>query len=145
VGFPSHGLLVRPHRAVVGHSGIVRGIRDPVQLAEAIRLACRDSGDERALVETDMRAHMNPTRMASIRTLAFRLVRRLRTACPACGTPGWGRVRSESGLPCSWCGGPTDLTSCDIFGCAGCDHEERFSRSDGLLHADPGQCPRCNP
>ncbi len=55
VGFPSHALLVRP------------------------------AGEAMARVQTDMRAHCNPTLMASIRQLSFRLTRRLGRLCPACG------------------------------------------------------------
>ena len=39
-------------------------------------------GAGRATGETDMRAHLNPTRMAAIRALAFRLVRRIARSCP---------------------------------------------------------------
>jgi hypothetical protein len=155
VGFPAHGLIVRPHSAKADAStaastaatpkAVFRGIRDPQRLAHALRQACRASPDQRALVETDMRAHMNPTRMAVIRALAFRLVRRITTPCPACSAPGWGLVESWAGLPCSWCGAPTALIHREVFGCAGCAHREERPRRDGLTHADPGQCPHCNP
>lgn len=90
-------------------------------------------------------APCNPTRMASIRRLSFRLVRRLRCLCPACQAPGWGRLESEPGLPCAGCGRPTELMLWEWFGCGRCDHRQRRPRSDGLGQADPGHCPRCNP
>lgn len=57
--------------------------------------------DGRVLLETDMRAHCNPTRMAAIRQLSFLLVRRLSSLCPSCGAPGWAVVDSEPGLRAS--------------------------------------------
>jgi hypothetical protein len=146
VGFPSHALIVRPSRSDPAQGPVVaRGIRDRTQLATELRRAAAVSGDGLALVETDMRAHLNPTRMASIRTLAFRLVRRIGHLCPACGAPGWGVVEVIAGLPCGWCGAPTELVRIERHGCVACSHREDRPRRDGRHQADPGQCPRCNP
>jgi hypothetical protein len=144
IGFPSHGVIVRPHHPPV--PGFAqKGIRDPALLAAAIGRCCRDSADGLALVETDMRAHMNPTRMASIRALAFRLVRRIATPCPRCQAPGWGVVELLPGLLCSGCGCATDLIRGEVHGCGSCAHREERPRPDGLRLADPGQCSFCNP
>ena len=148
IGFPAHAVIVRPHRGDPHSSDpppIVRGLQCPQALQQAIRGAAALSADGLALLETDMRAHRNPTRMASIRQLAFRLVRRIRTPCPSCGSPGWGLVGREPGLPCGWCGHPTALLRAEIHGCAHCDHRTEVPRRDGLQTADPGQCLHCNP
>jgi len=145
IGFPSHAVIVRPHQGQHHGQGIVRGLRCPQDLERAIRGAAAVSADGQALLETDMRAHCNPTRMASIRRLAFRLVRRIRTPCPGCGAPGWGLVDREAGLPCAGCGLPTALLRAEIHGCAHCDHRLAMPRRDGRQRADPGQCPQCNP
>jgi hypothetical protein len=97
------------------------------------------------LLETDMRAHCNPTRMASIRRLGFQLVRRLRQLCPACGAPGWGRVELIPGLPCRCCGTDTALVAQERWGCAACAHTALMPRPDGKAVADPMHCPWCNP
>jgi len=91
IGFPAHGVIVSPQRSDPHPSDpypIVRGLHSPEALAKAIRGATAHSADGLALLQSDMRAHCNPTRMASIRRLAFRLVRRIRTACPSCGYRG---------------------------------------------------------
>jgi len=148
IGFPAHAVIVRPHRGdphPSAPSRIVRGLYCPQALEQAIRGAAACSADGRALLETDMRAHHNPTRMVSIRRLAFRLVRRIRTPCPSCGSPGWGLVAQEPGLPCGGCGLPTELLRAEIHGCAHCDYRAEVPRRDGLLRADPQHCAQCNP
>ncbi|MEB3361100.1 MAG: DUF6671 family protein [Synechococcaceae cyanobacterium] len=145
IGFPSHAVLVRPGGGLPNPlPAVSKGIRALPELGHAIRVAA-STGDGRVLLETDMRAHCNPTRMASIRQLSFRLVRRLGRLCPACGAPGWGLVGQLPGLPCDWCDTPTDGTLWELFGCVRCAEQQRLPRADGLKVADPAQCPRCNP
>jgi len=144
VGFPSHALIVRPNQ---GQGAILvrKGLQTAPELQAALAEARQASADGLALVETDMRAHLNPTRMAAIRALAFRLVRRIARACPACGSPGFGRVELRLGLPCRWCGLATELVAAEVFGCVRCDHRQELPRRDGLEAADPGHCLSCNP
>jgi hypothetical protein len=142
VGFPTHAVIVRPS----GPGGAVaKGLQSLEQLTTALQWAAAHSHDGRVLLETDMRAHLNPTRMASIRRLAFRLARRIRSRCPACSAPGWGWVDGIPGLPCRWCGEPTPLTRLELHGCGACGHQHPMPRRDGMVKADPGQCPHCNP
>ncbi len=147
VGFPAHALIVRPNRPgpEAADTATRKGIRELDGLGRAIDAAAAASSDGLALVETDMRAHCNPTRMASIRRLSFRLMRRVATPCPACSSPGWGVVDRLEGLPCDWCGLPTPLIRWLVEGCAACNHRLTRPRPDGRLRADPGYCPRCNP
>jgi hypothetical protein len=145
VGFPSHALLVRPLGDGVPAQMLRKGIHEPETLRQALLWAAAAAPAGRVQLETDMRAHANPTRMASIRALAFQLVRRLRNPCPRCGSPGWGLVGNEAGLPCADCQQPTPLIRAEILGCAACGSEEHRPRHDGLRAADPGQCPHCNP
>lgn len=151
VGFPRHGLMVRPlgpePPGVIEPAAplVAKGIHHVASLMGAMTQASALAPAGQVRLETDMRAHCNPTRMASIRQLCFRLVRRLATPCPACGEPGWGRERSLAGLPCGWCGSATSLLRADLLACALCDHREQRPRADGLLQADPAHCPQCNP
>ena len=145
VGFPAQALVVGPNLAAAAVPPPAKGIRDPRRLGEAIRAATAMSGDGAALVQTDMRAHCNPTRMATIRRLACRLAARLNRRCPACGAPGFGRTGETGGLPCRDCGAPTSFIAREIHGCAACPHRESLPRSDGGVDADPRHCPRCNP
>lgn len=142
--FPTHGLIVEAHKPE-NHAPIFKGIVDRTALAQAVVFCARASADGQALIQTDMRAHMNPTRMASLRELAERLAARLSALCPACQTPGFGRTSVETGLPCSACGTATDLVLTEVFGCSVCDYKERRPRADGLEYTEPTYCPACNP
>lgn len=144
VGFPSHAVIVRPNTAGAGQV-IEKGLSDERAVEAAVARAARASGDALARVETDMRAHHNPTRMRSLELLARAFATRLATPCPACGTWGWGRSDVVRGLPCAWCGLPTDNVRFERWSCAACDHIEDRPRSDGLLEADPARCGHCNP
>ena len=78
VKFPRHAVVVTPHVASTDMPPI-KGIRSATELSDAILRAARSSSDQTVQLVTDMRAHLNPTRMAVIRALAFRLARRLAT------------------------------------------------------------------
>lgn len=122
-----------------------KGLRDRAALAAAIDDCLAASVEGRVRVETDMRAHLNPTRMRNIALLGERLVERLRMPCSRCGAPGFGRVDVVTGLPCADCGAPTAGILAEMHACGACGHREQRARSDGRTHADPAHCDRCNP
>ena len=142
--FPSHGLIVRPNSGL--QPGLLfKGITKFEALKEALERCASASADGLAHVETDMRAHMNPTRRQVLREVAVQLGRRLATLCPECRTPGWGLVDVVRGLPCEWCDGETELVRTEIHGCTCCEYRESHPRSDGLRVASPRDCSWCNP
>jgi hypothetical protein len=145
IRFPDHAVIVRPNAVEHTTPLVHKGLRSKDALARAIAECVAWSRDGLALVQTDMRAHMNPTRMATLGRLAALLCDRLGTPCPACGIPGYGQIDTEAGLPCRWCGAPSGLVRHFIFGCVSCEHREKRPRSDGLTQADPRHCPECNP
>jgi len=142
--FPSHAIVVRPNAGDPTLS-LHKGVTDVAELHQAIRECVQVSQDGLARLETDMRAHQNPTRMGEIALLAEKLAARVVQLCPACGAPGHGLIDVERGLPCEWCCSPTELVRHTIYGCSRCAERERRERGDGLQHAEPGQCHRCNP
>ncbi len=79
VGFPSHAVMVGSSSVPPSVDWLAKAVHSRGELA---------------------------TRMASIRRLAFQLVRRINASCPACAAPGWGLVRTIGGLPCSSCWPP---------------------------------------
>jgi hypothetical protein len=143
-GFPSHGLILQPSSRSE-RPLLFKGINTWDGLETAFHSSLTHSPNGKVWVQTDMRAHMNPTRMAVIGEVADKLAQRLATACPACGTPGWGSVRAERGLPCELCGKLTRMVVSDIFGCVLCEQTDRIPRSDGLAAAPQQYCKLCNP
>jgi ribosomal protein L37E len=137
-GFPSHGLVVAhgPEGRIVA-----KGLTDEASLARAFALAVRDSG--RAWIETDMRGHLNPTRMRNIERAAEALARKLASLCPACGTPGFDAAERVRGLPCADCGYPTREARAEVWRCVRCPHQE--VRDTAPAFADPARCQVCNP
>jgi len=139
-GLPTQALIVRPAAGQPDH--VVKGITDLTLLNAAIIAAAHQSADGLALVEPDLRAHHNPSRRLVLCRLADLLARRLATRCPACSTPGFGRVDSERGLLCRICETPTDAIHNEIHACPRCSHCVAVAVA---TTADPAWCPQCNP
>jgi len=144
LGFPSHGIILRPN-VWTDRKIIYKDTTNAAEFKAAFSASKAASSDGKVWLEADMRAHRNPTRMASIGRIARTLADRLATPCPACKAAGWGRVRVEEGLPCECCQAPTDIVAYEVFGCVICAHSEQRPRSDGLKAASPSNCSWCNP
>lgn len=143
-GFPAHALVVRPASRHAAHPAhLHKGITDRAELAHAVHRAAAASQDGYALLEADLRAHHNPTRQVVLRRLGRRLALRLRTTCPACGCPGYGRIATTPGLPCRACSRPTDLVRADVHGCPSCPRTDTETRP--VTTAEPVSCNGCNP
>jgi hypothetical protein len=157
--FPSHALIVRPNdhrpspisrvrRIITGKqtdSLIIKGIAGYEPLAEAIQKCRVQSSDGKAYIETDMRAHVNPTRQRVIRRLAIKLARRLQQICPQCECPGWGITGLSGSLPCGDCGIASEAHRYEDYSCAKCNHKVSRERRDGLIFVEAAECHRCNP
>ncbi len=138
IGFPDHALIAlddpaHPH-------WIQKGIQDEATLIRVVEAHPAQGGIH---LETDMRAMCNPTRMQVIEAATQDLIQKAQSRCPACQTPGYGRIRSLSGLRCQECGAPTAVTQAWIYGCLRCPHTETVPVSASW--ADPAQCGFCNP
>lgn len=144
-GFPDHAVIVRASLPRDRTDTVFKGIRDQAEVLRALDACKAVSLDGRARLETDMRAHLNPTRMRVLRQLAARLSSRLSVACPACNSPGFGTVGRRHGLPCSDCGSATDVPLAEVHGCASCSYAEERREPDAAKSADPRWCPVCNP
>ena len=141
VQFPSHALILRQGEGSLNklHKGITQW--DALfSLFDQLR-AEHDS----VWVETDMRAHLNPSRMDVIASAAHRLVARIQSACTACGAPGFGITEQVSGLPCDWCGTATRAELYAISECQRCGYRQEDWYRKGRKTEDPAYCERCNP
>jgi len=141
IGFPDHWLIVRPEHA--SHPKMSKDIDSWDKLARAVALSLSVSQSNTVFIETDMRAHANPTRMVNIAKAAAELAAKMTACCPICGVPGFFVVRKVRGLPCEWCDSPTEETKAVILGCIKCSYEEVQPVTSGKASA--GRCQYCNP
>jgi len=142
-GFPSHALIVMgcDTRLATGAS-ITKGIREWSVLESAVNAIIARDGC--AKIETDMRAHLNPTRMRSIARATTSLVLAAGSRCPSCKASGFVVSDVERGLPCDACARPTRRPLAEVLVCKRC--ALRLTRPiDGPTTAPAGQCDWCNP
>lgn len=142
VEFPAQHLVIRPESK--DDPRIRKGVRTWPELTDAFTWAQRSSSDGKVFIETDCRAHANPSRMENIRRAAENLAERLKSLCPACGAPGYWLVERVRGLACGGCGAPTRETCAEIHGCVKCAQRDTRPYPESR-RADPGRCDYCNP
>lgn len=141
-GADGHHLIVRP--SVGARDPVVKAVATGDALRDAVARCADASPDGRARIETDLRAHLCPSRRPAIAAAAEDLAARLVARCPACATPGWGTVRTVPGRPCADCGTPTRAARGDLEACVACPEERERPRAD-RAPVDPAQCDVCNP
>ncbi|MCA1031151.1 hypothetical protein LCL95_08965 [Bacillus timonensis] len=139
VGFPEHGVIVR------SNNEMIKGIITKEQLEEAIHDLMKKSSQEELMIETDMRALYNPTRMKNIEAATQNLINKIYSLCESCSYPGFEVVERKKGLECGGCGLKTDLIKSEIYKCKKCGVQKEKLYPNGKQFADPGQCPFCNP
>jgi len=142
MNFPASHLVVRPESE--NDTRIIKGISTDHDLTEALGWAMCESSNGLAFIETDVRAHANPARMAMIEQAARDLTARLSSLCPSCMTPGYWITRKTGNLPCASCGAPTSEPATDVYTCLKCAHTELRDVGDDA-RADPSRCQLCNP
>jgi hypothetical protein len=143
IGFPKHGVIVR--KSENGQTGIHKNIQTEEALINTVKNMLSRLFTKRVFVETDMRAHRNPTRMKSIENATDDLIKNIFSLCPKCQAPGFVIIDFEKGLRCSLCNIPTDLPLNDIYQCSVCSHKETKSVTKYGKTADPRYCGYCNP
>lgn len=140
VGFPEHGLVLR---ALPDLTVLAKGVVDHAALQQQLSQAFGHHAQVR--LETDMRAHLNPTRMRCLAELASQLAQRVHACCAECGSPGFGERTVRGQLSCQVCNAPTRLYQYQVKSCLKCSHEQVLPRPDACVAADPRYCDFCNP
>ena len=141
VGFPEHGIILKNTKEEVPN--VVKGIQSWELLEESFHTL--SAINSQVVAETDMRAMYNPTRMKVIEKAAHKLVEKIKSLCPQCHVPGFGVVNIKSGLPCEWCGSPTNSTKSHIYKCQNCNFEQENMFPNNKKTEDPMFCDYCNP
>jgi hypothetical protein len=133
--FPSHGLVIgRPGEAVFS-----KDVADLTAFEHRVRAGLAQGS---VWLETDMRAHRNPTRMAMIARAADALAARLACRCPGCDRRGFGVVRLVPGACCQACLRPTEQARAQLLQCDACGFEQTQALRSVV---PPTHCAHCNP
>jgi len=140
VFFPTHALIIRNTKDSTKR--IIKGIQTWDDLKAEFEFMVKKYGQ--VFAETDMRALYNPSRMKVIVEATEKMIERALSVCEKCQAPGFGVVDVISGLPCDWCGAPTQSIKSFIKGCKKCGYsfEEpnpEKSRENAMY------CEFCNP
>ena len=141
--FPKHGLILR--RTENGRFGIYKNIYTIEELKNQAQKMLSWSLTRKVFIETDMRAHRNPTRMRAIEKATENLLKNIHSYCPECDSPGFSVIKSQKGLLCSLCKLPTDLPTYDIYHCEKCNFSLQKRITEHGDFADPKYCNHCNP
>lgn len=141
VGFPDHGVIVQSEHFAEGL--IFKGLRSFAEVERSLSRVFSTS--RKAVVTTDMRAHLNPTRMKAIARAAKYLALRIARLCPNCSSPGFGPTDAIRGLPCRVCGLPTRLVQAEVHSCSACRFKTLRHERSNAMRADPQFCIYCNP
>lgn len=134
-GFPAHGIIVGKPGAEV----FCKACDSWLLLEQQVRQALLGGA---VWLETDMRAHRNPTRMAMIAQCAQQLSTLLQSACPACARAGFGEETPIAGAVCESCGLATSALRAKHVRCGGCGHVQMVELQASV---PASRCERCNP
>lgn len=145
VGFPAHGLIVRDHHEPNEGSVVAKGVVSRDALVGAVTEALQRSPGGMIVIQTDMRALCNPTRLAAISMATQDLLAKLRSLCPKCHFPGFDAVDSLPGLPCEECQRPTERPIALVLACIRCHFREQRRFPQAKSRARVVHCLHCNP
>jgi len=135
IGFPAQGLII-------GRADEPWFDKEARELAQLRQRAEQSLLHGELWLETDMRAHRNPSRMAMIAQAGQALAQRLHERCPRCEARGWAPVGLISGARCDCCGHATSAARAQRLQCAVCRHEEEKPLRETVPAA---RCELCKP
>jgi len=140
IGFPEHGVIIKPSATA---DSWVKDFQEEQPVISLIRelLLHQDV----VSMETDMRAMNNPTRMKAIEAAVHELLKKMKSNCPQCATPGFTITQFNTGLPCRACGAPTKSTLSHILTCQVCKYYTEIMYPNNRQTEDPMYCDCCNP
>ncbi|MBS3987395.1 MAG: hypothetical protein KGZ38_09770 [Erysipelothrix sp.] len=140
--FPTHGLIMRPDHE--HHKFIIKDIVDETSLHEAFEVCLAKSITQHVFIETDMRAHRNPTRMHNIAKATQHMIEQYLSTCPRCNCPGFTITNYVLGLPCELCAQPTQMVLKHVYQCQRCKYTEEKWYPKGQT-CPANYCNTCNP
>jgi hypothetical protein len=137
LNFPTHGIIIKAERE------IIKDIKDLALIRNKIKELLNIYGQ--CIIDTDMRAMNNPTRMRCISQLTLKLANTLLSICNQCGRYGFSIIRQVAGLKCSLCNRPTKSILYQLYQCKKCGFEKKKIYPNKKHIEDPTYCDWCNP
>ena len=140
-GFPEHGVIARLNPKI--QTFLFKDIHTEIELREKVTRILSLPLVTSVYLETDLRAHRNPTRMNAIEKAAEDLALNCLSTCPRCNTPGFVPTEGILGATCNLCSARTDRPKGSMYRCFKCGyHEERLFEN---VSVDASECQFCNP
>jgi hypothetical protein len=139
IGFPEHAVILKVPSTSIVHKGLI-----DMTIFESVFLSLIELHPF-LILETDMRAHLNPTRRSVIREATHGLLKKIQSNCPQCNTPGYCITKVVAGLPCGACHFPTRSILKQVYQCQKCAYGEEKMYPRGIMVEDPMYCDACNP
>ena len=142
LGFPEHGVIVRPETSF---SPIFKGLHRERDVAQAMIDSFRASQTGKVRISSDLRALHNPTRQEAIFRAGCALMEKVKSLCPDCSYPGFSVIETRTGLACGDCGRATRAPLKFVLACGRCRFSCERDASESKSFADPADCSVCNP
>ncbi len=142
-GFPKHWIIVRLKEN--SKFFIYKNIHTEFDLKKAVNKILSLPFTKRVYIETDMRAHKNPTRMKNIELSIKNLLKNIKSECPKCWSPWFVVTNTKWWIPCWMCWLPTNVPMYEILSCSKCNFNKESKIEKYGDYIDPWQCPNCNP
>ena len=139
IGFPEHGIIVRKSK---DSRKIEKELKSMEELEEKVKKLLGGFFVKSIYLETDMRAHRNPTRMKVIENAVKDLIKNIESTCPSCSMFGFCKTSALRTLTCEHCARPTDVPGVFRYECQKCGYSEERSERD---FAKQEECEYCNP
>ncbi len=139
IGFPEHGIIMRRSK---DSKKIEKEIRSWEDLESKAKEMLGRFFVTNIFLETDMRAHRNPTRMKVIEDAVKDLIKNIESTCPSCSMIGFCKTSTLLTLTCEHCARQADVSGVFIYTCQKCGYSEERRERD---FAKQEECEYCNP
>lgn len=143
IWFPSHGVILRISEKL--NFFIYKDFHTFEELDEKMKQLFSIPFLKNIYIETDMRAHKNPTRMQNIKCAVKNLIKNAQSTCEKCGMPWFVVTHTEGWLECSECLAPTHIPKYEVFTCKKCDFQKKQLITQYWKYANVSECSICNP
>ncbi len=141
--FPEHWVIVS--RRKKSKFFLFKNINTKIDLIKVVKKLFKIPFISKIYIETDMRAHKNPTRMKAIKLATLDLIKNIESTCPKCKFPGFIITNIKKWLLCKSCNNPTDIPIYEIYICKKCNYKRKNNIKKYGKFADPWECRYCNP